>query len=99
MLVSAKEYLDYVEKTREVDMMNLARSTQNTLTNALGKLEETLYHTNIRRCKKLEPVYKMFERRVLEALINVGELLHQALLNSKCYLSPELPSIIIFRWF
>ncbi|KAM3182244.1 hypothetical protein ACTXT7_012779 [Hymenolepis weldensis] len=65
VLVSAKEYLDYVEKTREIDMADLARNTQSTLTNALSKLEETLYSTNTRHCKKLEPVYKMFERRIV----------------------------------
>ncbi|VUZ40194.1 unnamed protein product, partial [Hymenolepis diminuta] len=52
-------------------MADLARNTQATLTNALSKLEETLYNTNTRHCKKLEPVYKMFEKRVLESLVNI----------------------------
>ncbi|VDO04672.1 unnamed protein product [Rodentolepis nana] len=71
VLVSAKEYLDYVEKMREIDMVNLTRNTQGSLINALGKLEETLYNTNTRRCKKLEPVYKMCEKRVMESVVNM----------------------------
>ncbi len=71
-LVSAKEFMDFAETTREKDMDDLATTVQNMLGNALSKLEESLYDTNTNRCQLMEPVYTMFERRVLESLINVS---------------------------
>ncbi|KAL5967709.1 Dynein heavy chain 10 axonemal [Taenia solium] len=71
VLVSAKEFLDYAEVTRENDMEELATATQNSLTNALGKLEEALFDTSTHRCEQMESVYLMFEQGVLEALVNM----------------------------
>lgn len=64
--------MDYAEDMREKDMDDLATAVQNMLGNALSKLEEALYDTNTNRCKLMEPVYTMFEQRILEALINVS---------------------------
>ncbi|VDM32164.1 unnamed protein product [Hydatigera taeniaeformis] len=71
VLVSAKEFLDYAETARENDMEELATSTQNTLANALGKLEEALFDTSTHRCEQMASVYQMFEQRLLEALVNM----------------------------
>lgn len=81
VVVSAKEYLDYAETMREKDMEDLATSTQNALTNALGKLEEVLYDTNTHRCKGMTPVYMLFERKVLEALVNVSSPVNRKSIN------------------
>ncbi|KAL5105240.1 Dynein heavy chain 10 axonemal [Taenia crassiceps] len=71
VLVSAKEFFDHAEMARENDMEELATTTQNNLTNALGKLEEALFDTSTHRCEQMESVYLMFEQGVLEALVNM----------------------------
>ncbi|VDK33134.1 unnamed protein product [Dibothriocephalus latus] len=79
-IVSAKEYMDYAESTRETDMEELATTVQSMLKNSLSKLEEALYDTNTNRCKKMAVVYQMCEQLILEALVNVSRFLSNNLL-------------------
>lgn len=64
--------MDYAENAREHDMEELATATQNTLANALSKLEEAIFDTNTNRCRQMEPLYNLFEQRILDELVNVG---------------------------